>query len=442
MKISNVSLISILIVACLPSLYGQRGSRGNGEDILGNYYERLDRKRAPVPYEKQHRNTLAEYAPPVADVYESTVLIQQGDRGVALGAIVAPDGLIVTKASLIDTEDLQVSLPHRDEGVPAELIRIDEENDLALLWVREYDLKPVTWAPGSNAEIGSLVLASGTMERPLAVGTVSLTLRNLAEGRKGFLGIQMEALDDRDGLVVVMVIEGSGAERAGIERGDVILAIDEQVMRTQHDLINTISQREPGDDVIVLIDRRGNEQSVEVVLGDKESGIGVPYIPMHQMLDNTARMGGQLSHPEYRSGYPSAIQHDLMLKPAQCGGPLVDLDGHVVGINIARASRVKSYAIPSEVVQEWLGDTDTLANEVFATRLKNAEGVREVAEQNLRAAQRVEDEVRKDMADLKKHQEVRAAEEVAARLAAEEVAEAVGTEGGGVDVEMNDPGKR
>ena len=121
---------------------------------------------------------------------------------------------------------------------------------------------------------------------------------------------------------------------------------------------------------------------------------------------------------------------------------MVDLDGHVVGINIARASRVKSYAIPSEVVQEWLGDTDTLANEVFATRLKNAEGVREVAEQNLRAAQRVEDEVRKDMADLKKHQEVRAAEEVAARLAAEEVAEAVGTEGGGVDVEMNDPGKR
>ena len=50
-----------------------------------------------------------------------------------------------------------------------------------------------------------------------------------------------------------------------------------------------------------------------------------------------------------RSGFP-ALQHDTVLHPDQCGGPLVNLDGKVVGINIARASRVASYAIPADVV--------------------------------------------------------------------------------------------
>ena len=45
------------------------------------------------------------------------------------------------------------------------------------------------------------------------------------------------------------------------------------------------------------------------------------------------------------------LQHDSVLKPSECGGPLVDLDGKVVGINIARAGRTETYAIPSEVVQ-------------------------------------------------------------------------------------------
>ena len=35
-------------------------------------------------------------------------------------------------------------------------------------------------------------------------------------------------------------------------------------------------------------------------------------------------------------------------------GPLVDLEGHVLGINIARAGRTESYAIPSEAVRPLL----------------------------------------------------------------------------------------
>jgi S1-C subfamily serine protease len=59
-------------------------------------------------------------------------------------------------------------------------------------------------------------------------------------------------------------------------------------------------------------------------------------------------MGSTLS--ERRNGFPTILQHDQVIAPTDCGGPLVDLDGKAVGINIARAGRVESYAIPTEVV--------------------------------------------------------------------------------------------
>ena len=44
------------------------------------------------------------------------------------------------------------------------------------------------------------------------------------------------------------------------------------------------------------------------------------------------------------------IQHDTVLDPGECGGPIIDTSGRAIGINIARAGRVVSYALPSSLV--------------------------------------------------------------------------------------------
>ena len=59
-------------------------------------------------------------------------------------------------------------------------------------------------------------------------------------------------------------------------------------------------------------------------------------------------LGSELS--KRRSGFPTVLQHDTVVRPADCGGPLLDLDGRALGVNISRAGRTESYAIPSEVV--------------------------------------------------------------------------------------------
>ena len=50
-------------------------------------------------------------------------------------------------------------------------------------------------------------------------------------------------------------------------------------------------------------------------------------------------------------GFQRVLQHDTVLEPEDCGGPLVDLEGRVVGVNIARAGRIETLAIPAREVQ-------------------------------------------------------------------------------------------
>src|SRR5262249_10159628 len=61
------------------------------------------------------------------------------------------------------------------------------------------------------------------------------------------------------------------------------------------------------------------------------------------------RLGGALSRRA--EGFESAVQHDTGLQPWQCGGPVINLEGKAVGLNIARAGRVASYALPGALVQ-------------------------------------------------------------------------------------------
>jgi serine protease Do len=65
-------------------------------------------------------------------------------------------------------------------------------------------------------------------------------------------------------------------------------------------------------------------------------------------------LGGELTRRRF--GFPSALQHDTVLSPAECGGPIVDLEGRVVGFNIARAGRTESYALPVAEVNQRLVD--------------------------------------------------------------------------------------
>ena len=67
------------------------------------------------------------------------------------------------------------------------------------------------------------------------------------------------------------------------------------------------------------------------------------------MRSDQESVWGELS--EVRSGFQRVLQHDTVLKPEDCGGPVVDLSGMVIGVNVARAGRIETLTLPAEDVQ-------------------------------------------------------------------------------------------
>ena len=68
------------------------------------------------------------------------------------------------------------------------------------------------------------------------------------------------------GVFVYQVALGSPADRAGLQRGDIILKLDDKEVNTVGAVSANIKSRNIGDKVRITYDRNGNEQTVEVTL--------------------------------------------------------------------------------------------------------------------------------------------------------------------------------
>jgi serine protease Do len=113
--------------------------------------------------------------------------------------------------------------------------------------------------------------------------------------------------------------------------------------------MNALQSRKPMDSVNIELQRdKEKPKVVEVILARR----GEFPRAMMRSEDPRSAMSGRLSNN--RTGFPNALQHDLNLKPDQCGGPLLNLDGEVVGVNIARSGRIESMAIPTETLLQLL----------------------------------------------------------------------------------------
>ena len=279
----------------------------------------------------------------VAGATAATVRVLGDGKPVALGTIVAADGCILTKASLLAGQ-LKCRLADGRE-LEARLAGRDERCDLALLRVAAEGLPAITWQAGPVPPPGTFVVATGPGDGPLTIGVISDQPQEIpgsprSDRQRAWLGI---ALGEEDSSVQIQgVTPDSAAARARLQAGDRILRIDGTEMKSRPQIVETIGKSAPGRTVKLIVQRREKELELSATLGS---------MPNDQLpQDNWG--GGPFS--ERRRGFPRVIPHDLVIAPSDCGGPLVDIDGRAVGLNIARALRVTSYALPADLVRESL----------------------------------------------------------------------------------------
>jgi serine protease Do len=287
------------------------------------------------------RSLLAAFREVVRDPARSTVQVYCDGYRACLGTVVRSDGYIVTKASELKKGKLECQLFGQSQKHEAQLVARDPATDLAILKIGADGLVPPKWGNGETPAIGSWLVSVGLSHDPISVGVVSAPTRKISPPPAA-LGIQLDQNEDVARIATVM--PGLAADRAGLKAGDVILQVDGVETKGRQNLQQAIRAHQPGDRVTLVIERDGRQQTLEVTLGSMNDFI------RDERAEFQNSLGGALS--ERRTGFPLAIQHDSVLKPSECGGPVVDLDGKVVGLNIARAGRVETYALPASVVRQ------------------------------------------------------------------------------------------
>ncbi len=284
-------------------------------------------------------NFLEVFEPVVQGTRPATVEVLSGQKRVAMGAIVDPAGFVLTKQSELKSP-LTCELGD-GRTVAAYVYGVHQATDLALLKIDASSLPVVHWNPGPPVEIGYWLATLTDPDKPPAVGIVGVKER-LIRPTAGFMGVNLG--QEESHVIVSNVSDNTPAMRAGIRAGDVILEVNGEPFSEISALIAKVQSYPPGDEITLKLRRDEKEIVLDVVLGDAES-----LNPQFERSNQQNTMGGNLLSSRRRN-FPLAVQHDTVLKPDECGGPVVDINGNVVGVNIARDGRVSSLMLPATLV--------------------------------------------------------------------------------------------
>jgi len=111
-------------------------------------------------------------------------------------------------------------------------------------------------------------------------------LREYGSVQRGILGVGIGELDSRkadrlglssvEGIYITRVTPGSGADEAGIRRGDVILRINNAKVRTVPELQEIVARFRPGDNLKIEYFRGGKNYTTNVVLRNQYNTTTLP----------------------------------------------------------------------------------------------------------------------------------------------------------------------
>lgn len=296
-----------------------------------------------APYRCTGDKLLQVFEPQRQVLQVSSALILDGRTEIGYGTIVSSDGYILTKASEFEKYSNPVVIIDRTKYESVEMLATDTQWDVCLLKVDAKDLVPVKYAPTSDVAHGTWVVANGVssrLKRRLLMGVISARVHRVPPAGGLALGIVIKEEENR--LVVGDVNDKGGAGMAGMKSGDVIVSLEGKP-------ITKIDELSEGLEPL----HTGSRAKIGIARGEEKLELEVELFPRFQIFPPPSRndqMSGDFS--KRRSDFPRVVQHSILGSSKIIGGPLLDLEGRCLGMNIARANRAESFAIPVEELKQ------------------------------------------------------------------------------------------
>ena len=307
--------------------------------------------------------------PAVASASLSTVSINHRNQRLAFGTAISQDGKILTKWSEIAPASHRLVITTPDGKKHAAIVTgIYPDHDLAIL-KSDAKLTPVRWAETKAPDLGEFIALANPLGEAQGLGVVSVQSRSLREKDKAYLGVLMDFSGaGKNGISLKEVIPGSAAANAGLKNGDVVISIGDSKVQGAIEMKNTLLRLVPGSEVPLRYRRGNKEHQTKVLLGSRADNENIKRVPRARM-SKMQKMGATPS--KVRDNFPHVIQSDMPILPNDTGAPVVDLDGNVIGISIARGSRIKTFIIPSQTVLEVLASKPSPYTRDLASNIRN-----------------------------------------------------------------------
>ena len=253
---------------------------------------------------------------------------------------------VATKLSELTPHEMIDCRFHEGDPCVAEIAMTNVALDLALLKLqspRRAATSLVSQTVVSAAEF-SLVFAASVKNEPVRVGLI--TRRRHHEPRlNGKLGAVLDVDETSREVRVKEVAPNGTASVAGLSKTCLIDSLNGQPVKSLDNVGALLSEHQPGDWL-----------QFQFRIAEKSSTTfaRLQHDPAER-FERTEFLDGRSGVvSERRSGFTDVMQHDIELSPGDCGGPLIDSEGRVIGVNIARRARESSLAIAIEVVLQLL----------------------------------------------------------------------------------------
>jgi serine protease Do len=260
--------------------------------------------------------------------------------------------LVLSKSSMVGEGPI-ITMPG-GKSVKASVMARSKTNDLVLLLADKLDKKGVKLnvfetAPVDFNSLGTFLISSRP-DSAAKIGIVGSMLLNLPKITSyGYIGATTGIKDDK--LIFTYIQPNSAAQISGIQTGDVLQAVDGQVVEDQLDFLKALKQYSAGDTTTVKIRRDDKEYTKPVVL----------KYPPQKTFNHPAELfaGGKSIR---RDGFNQVFVNDSAIKANECGGPVWNAQGKFLGINIARLSRTSTVVIPAAEVRSFMVKSRLLAD--------------------------------------------------------------------------------
>lgn len=307
----------------------------------------LDQNRKAVDTQRHVANDLLSDV--LAKARQATVEVLIDGSPTVLGTVVDADGIVVTKRSEILTHrgallgELACRL-FNGEKLSANVVADSHGDDLVLLQIPKTGLTPAPWSPQEKPVRGAIVIVPVPGKDVSETGVMSVDCSFPIKADAGHVQLNVEMRE------AGATVTGSNSNRelerfrkiirGSIDVGDVITRVDGKECP---DLAAYEAQTQSetfigGDFIMFSVRRNGVTSQVALPI---EAEPSADSITSREYADTSLRL----------TGFPEVVSHDTIVARQHCGGPVVDLEGRVVGVNIARFHRFSTLAIPQTTIQ-------------------------------------------------------------------------------------------